>query len=136
MDEVDREIIRRLLLNGPMTISEIAKEMFDLKDVHDLRKESSFLRYRLTALIDLGVLAHDRKSKRYDIISDCEIGQSIVQLFGVNDQGEVEMKDSITNGLTVFVYTDDGTLILFLDQPKDVQNTCNSFASAEPVHSE
>lgn len=128
MDDIDREIVRSILY-GPKTISEIAKELFNLKDVHDLRKECSFLRYRLKGLLDLGIIAYDRKSKKYDIISDCEIGQSVVQLFGVNKAGEIEMKDSLTSGLTVFVYTPDGTLILFLDYPKDILSAHNPMIS-------
>ncbi len=125
MDEIDREIVRAILY-GPKTITELAKELFNLKDVHDLRKECSFLRYRLKMLIELGVLAYDRKSKRYDLIGDCDIGQSVVQLFGDDENGEVILKDSIEKGLTVFIYDSEGTLILFLDEVEHTNDVKDS----------
>jgi hypothetical protein len=118
LDEVDREIIRQLI-EGPLTTTELARKMFDLKDVHDLRKETSFLRYRLGKLVDEGILAYNRKSKMYDIICDYSVGHGVVQLYSVNYQNEITLVDSLTSGPTIFVYASEGTMIIFLTEPRE-----------------
>ncbi len=121
MDDVDREIIRQLI-EGPLTTTELAKKMFDLKDVHDLRKETSFLRYRLGKLVDEGILAYNRKDKIYDIICDYSAGHGVVQLYSVNDQNEITLVDSLTSGPTIFVYAPEGTMIIFLAEPQEIDS--------------
>lgn len=121
MDEIDREVIRQLI-EGPLTTTELARKMFDLKDVHDLRKETSFLRYRLGKLIDEGILAYNRKSKMYDITCDYSMGHGVVQLYNVNDANEITLVDSLTSGPTIFVYAPDGTMIIFLTEPREIDS--------------
>jgi len=121
LDEVDREIIKQLI-EGPLTTTELAKRMFDLKDVHDLRKETSFLRYRLGKLVDEGIIAYSRKDKMYDIICDYSVGHGVVQLYNVNDQNEITLVDSLSSGPTIFVYALEGTMIIFLTEPREIDS--------------
>jgi hypothetical protein len=121
LDEVDREVIRQLI-EGPLTTTELAKRMFDLKDVHDLRKETSFLRYRLGKLVDEGIIAYSRKDKMYDIICDYSVGHGVVQLYNVDDQNEITLVDSLTSGPTIFVYAPEGTMIIFLAEPREIDS--------------
>lgn len=55
MDSTDRDVVEALL-ERDLTVHELAKTMFKTTDRHELKKHSSFLRYRLGSLAQDGLV--------------------------------------------------------------------------------
>ena len=74
LDDIDIKILKFLgKLKKPVTTTDMAKELFALKDEYDLKKKDNFIRLRLKRLLKAGLVIgkEENNHTNYVLCADC-----------------------------------------------------------------
>jgi hypothetical protein len=110
LDELDRTIVR-LIVADPSSNAEVVKVMYDKLPKYEYNRVFCRIRHRLNKLEASGVIAKNKKTKRYDLTKGISHGIAVITLIK-----EDKTTEELDAGDALFVPRENGTQVILLEE--------------------
>ncbi len=110
MDQLDKQIIGFIAMEGSLRVTALASKIFDTCNKYEKEKNASALRYRLRRMLDHGLLQYDERTREYSL-TECIICDRCTVILHDGEDIPIEM------GPAILFRLHDADFLLLLQQP-------------------